>query len=164
MRIFRKLLDIIVSITKVLLMLFISGIVLLMLNELFIRNVLNKSFRGMTELAGFMFLWIAFLGVLVLYDQDKLIRLDIVYARFRGKARTVVWTIQQLAAMILGIIMIVAFCGLYPYTSTEYYSSMPWFPKVWQYVPVAIAGGFMALASLYNILNRFLPKGKEVKA
>jgi len=154
MKYVKKLLDAFVVLVSVVLMCLISGIVLLMLNELFLRNILNKSFRGMTELAGFMFLWMAFLGIVVLYDQGRLIALDIFYLRTNGKNREVLWFVHRFVTTFLGAGMVVAFVGLYPFVSTEYFSSMPKFAKVWQYLPMAVAGGFLVIKSIFDLVER----------
>ena len=161
MKLVKKLLDAFVSLVSVVLMCLVSGIILLMLNELFIRNILNKSFRGMTELAGFMFLWMAFLGLVVLYDQGRLIALDIFYLRTKGTFREVLWFVNRVATIFLGTGMIVAFVGLYPFVSTEFFSSMPKFAKVWQYLPMAIAGGFFVVKSIYDLIEHIQTLVKE---
>ena len=164
MVVMKKILDGFVKAVSVILMGLISGIVLLMLNELFLRNILGKSFRGMTELAGFMFLWMAFLGVIVLYDQNRLISLDMFYVRTKGTLREVLWFIHRLIALSLGVIMIIAFAGLYPYVSTEFFSSMPTFAKAWQYLPMAVAGGYLTCKSIYVMVERILLlRSKNVK-
>jgi TRAP-type C4-dicarboxylate transport system permease small subunit len=154
MKVVKKLLDGFVKAVSVSLMCLVAGIVLLMLNELFLRNFLDKSFRGMTELAGFMFLWMAFLGIIVLYDQNRLISLDMLYVRTKEPLTTIFWFLHKLIALCLGVTMIVSFVGLYPYVSTEYFSSMPHFAKVWQYLPLAITGGFLSIKSVYEILEK----------
>lgn len=159
MRIFKKILDGIIKTAQVLMMCLIAGIVLLMLNEIVLRNFFNKSFRGMTETAGFLFMWMAFLGIAVLYDQKRLISLDMIYVRLKGAAKTAVWYVHTIVGLCLGLIMVIAFIGLYPFVSTDHFSSMPKISKVWQYWPLAIAGGFMALRSLYSLLEKI--PGKE---
>lgn len=156
MKLVKKLLDAFVSCVSVVLMCLVAGIVLLMLNELFLRNILNKSFRGMTELAGFMFLWMAFLGIIVLDHQGRLITLDIFYLRTKGKLRDGLWFMHKIAAVCLGISMVAAFIGLYPFVSTEFFSSMPKFAKAWQYLPMAIAGAFLAIKGIFDIIERIL--------
>ncbi|MCR5291032.1 MAG: TRAP transporter small permease [Treponema sp.] len=156
MNIYKKLIDIIIKCISVLLVCTVGFIVLLMLNELIIRNVFNKSFRGMTELAGFLFLWMAFLGIPVLFYRKSLITLDIVSSRVTGKIKVIFWYIQQIVAFCLGIVMVVAFINLYPFVVTEYYSSMPTFSKMWQFLPLGIGGFFMSLEALYNILAKIM--------
>ncbi|WP_320128233.1 TRAP transporter small permease [uncultured Sphaerochaeta sp.] len=154
MKVIKKILDGFVKVVSVLLMCLVAGIVLLMLNELFLRNFLDKSFSGMTELAGFMFLWMAFLGIIVLYDQNRLISLDMIFIRTKEPLTTIFWFLHKLIAMCLGLIMIISFVGLYPFISTEFFSSMPHFAKVWQYLPLAIVGVFLCLKSVYEILEK----------
>ena len=108
----------------------------------------------MTELAVLLFLWMAFLGVAVLYDRDDLISIDMIYARTKGKVRTVFWYVRHAVTLGLGVVMIVSFCGLYPFVVTEYYSSMPKFSKMWQFLPLAVSGGFFVLKAVYNIIER----------
>ncbi|WP_319475154.1 TRAP transporter small permease [uncultured Sphaerochaeta sp.] len=152
MVVIRKILDGFVKCISVLLMILVAGIVLLMLNELVLRNLLGSSFKGMTELSGFMFLWMAFLGIIVLYDQNRMISLDMFFVRTKGRLRTVLWVIQRCAAILLGIVMILAFKGLYPFISTEFYSSMPSFSKMYQYVPMVITGAFLCVKSMYDLV------------
>jgi len=154
MNIYKKILDGFIRLVCVLLVASVLGIVAIMLNELIIRNIFNKSFRGMTELAGLLFLWMAFLGVAVLYDRDDLISIDMIYARTKGKVRTVFWYVRHTVTLGLGVVMIVSFCGLYPFVVTEYYSSMPKFSKMWQFLPLAVSGGFFVLKAVYNIIER----------
>jgi len=154
MNIYKKILDGFIRLVCVLLIVSVLGIVAIMLNELIIRNIFNKSFRGMTELAGLLFLWMAFLGVAVLYDRDDLISIDMIYARTKGKVRTVFWYVRHTVTLGLGVVMIVSFCGLYPFVVTEYYSSMPKFSKMWQFLPLAVSGGFFVLKAVYNIIER----------
>jgi len=158
MNVFKTILDGIIKAMQVLLMCLIAGIVLIMLNELFLRNFLNKSFRGMTESAGCLFMWMAFLGIAVLYDKNRLISLDMIYVRLKGKAKNTVWYIHTIVSLCLGFIMVVAFIGLYPFVITDHFSSMPKISKVWQYLPLVIAGAFMVLKALYSLAEKLLEK------
>jgi TRAP-type C4-dicarboxylate transport system permease small subunit len=164
MKIFKRILDGISKTAQVLLICLVAGIVLLMLNEIFIRNFLNKSFRGMTELAGFFFMWMAFLGVAVLYDKGRLITLDTFSAMIKGRGKIILWYINLIVSLCLGLIMVIAFIGLFPFVSTEYFSSMPKFSRVWHYLPLALSGGFVVLKSVYSIIEKFCSPLKEAPA
>ena len=153
MKTFKVILDGMTKLMQVLLMCLIAGIVLIMLNELFLRNVLNRSFRGMTESAGCLFLWMAFLGIAVLYDKNRLISLDMIYAKLKGIPRTVIYYIHTIIALCLGVVMIISFVVLYPFVSTDSFSSMPHISKLWQYIPLAIAGGFITVKAVYNMIE-----------
>ena len=158
MNIYKKLLDLFIRLAKLLCIVMVCGIVLLMLNELVMRNIFDKSFRGMTELAGFFFLWMAFLGIPVLYDKNGLITLDILSAHAGQAAQRVFWFVQQVVTACLGVVMVIAFAGLYPFVVTEFYSSMPTFSKMWQFLPLAVCGVYLTLKAVYNILERICPR------
>lgn len=161
MKTFRKLLDIIVKIVSAALMLLVAGIVVMMLTELIARNFFNKSFRFSTELCGFLFMWMAFLGVIVLYDNDGLISLDIFYRSVPENVQTVFWYIAKLFSILLGAIMVVAYCGMYKINSTSFFSTMQFISKAWHFLPMALAGGFLVLDSIYQLLDQILNHNRK---
>lgn len=161
MKSFRKLLDIIVKIVSAALMLLVAGIVAMMLSELIARNLFNKSFRFSTELCGFMFMWMAFLGVIVLYDRNGLISLDILYRNVPEKIQTVFWYIRKVFSIILGVTMVIAYCGMYKINSTSYFSTMQFLSKAWHFLPMALAGGFIVLDSIYQLMDQILNHNRD---
>ena len=154
MRIYKKITDIFIKVLEVIETLLIAGIVGIMLYELVLRNFFNKSFRSSTELCGFMFMWMAFLGIAILFDKDRLITLDMVYVRVPPKVRHILWFINKVFSFGLGVIMIIAYMGMYPINSTSYFSTMQWLSKAWHFLPMAIAGGFIAVKSVWQVLDR----------
>lgn len=164
MSLYKKITDIFVKIVSVILMLLVAGIVGMMLTELCCRNFLNKSFRFSTELCGFMFMWMAFLGVIVLYDQDRLIVLDMLYVRAAESLRKVFWFINKIVSIGLGVIMIVAYCGMYKINSTSYFSTMQFLSKAWHFLPMAIAGGFIIVKTIYQLLEQITGSVDKTKA
>lgn len=164
MSLYKKITDIFVKIVSVILMLLVAGIVTMMLTELCSRNFFNKSFRFSTELCGFLFMWMAFLGVIVLYDQDRLIVLDMLYVRVPEKLRRVFWYVNKIVSLGLGIIMIVAYCGMYKINSTSYFSTMQFLSKAWHFLPMAIAGGFMVVKTIYQLLDDITGYSKKADA
>ena len=156
MKIYKQITDIFVKIVSVILMCLIASLVGVMLYELRLRNFLNKSFRASTELCGFLFMWMAFLGVIVLYDQDRLITLDMLYVRATPKVQTIFWMINKIFSLGLGIIMIVAYQGMYKINSTSYFSTMQFVSKAWHFLPMAIAGGFIVVKTAYQLMDRIV--------
>ena len=162
MKIYKQITDIFVKIVSVILMCLIASLVGVMLYELSLRNFLNKSFRASTELCGFLFMWMAFLGVIVLYDQDRLITLDMLYVRANPKVQTtpkvqtIFWMINKIFSLDLGIIMIVAYQGMYKINSTSYFSTMQFLSKAWHFLPMAIAGGFIVVKTVYQLMDRIV--------
>ena len=155
---FDNLIKTIVKVVSVIVICILSAIVLLMINELFLRNIIGKSFTGMTELAGMLFLWMAFLGVIILYNNNSLISLDVFVKNTKGKKRRVLDFIYQVVAFCLGVAICVGFISIYPFVSTTYYSSMPTISKGWQYLPLLICGLFICLKSINNFLKLILTK------
>lgn len=152
MSLYKKILDGIVKVVSELLILLVIGIVLIMLYELLLRNVFNSSFRASTELCGFLFMWMAFLGVIVVYHRQVMISLDFVSSRLNGIPGRLVYVLQKAAGLVLGVIMILAYKALYPVASTSFFSSMRFLSKSWHFLPMALAGGFMILQSVYDLL------------
>lgn len=163
MKIFDNFLKAIVKIASTLLMILVSSIVLLMINELFLRNIIGKSFSGMTELAGLFFLWMAFLGVIVLFDQNSLITLDVFVKNAKDKKKKIISLLHQIVSFCLGIAICLGYIELYPFVSTTFYSSMPHISKGWQYLPLLICGLFIVLKSTNNFLKIILIKEEPSK-
>lgn len=136
-------------IVSAVLMLLVAGIVGIMLYELCLRNFLNKSFRASTEACGFLFMWMAFLGIIVLYDKDRLITLDMLYVRAPRNVQNIFWFINKIFSLGLGIVMIVAYAGMYKINSTSHF------------FPMAIAGGFIAVKTIYQLLERIMLKHQK---
>ena len=156
MQIYKKITDIFIRIVEIIETLLIAAIVGVMLYEMILRNGFNKSFRASTELCGFLFMWMAFLGVTILYDRDRLITLDMIYVRAPEKLKLLFWTLGKAAAMLLGVVMIIAYVGMYPINKTSHFSTMQWLSKAWHFLPMAIAGGFIVVKTVWQLLDRFL--------
>jgi TRAP-type C4-dicarboxylate transport system permease small subunit len=142
----------------------VAGLVFFIVSELFRRNLLNTSWLPTTELCGILFLWMAFIGLIPLYNAGGLMRLDFLVTRLKGAAAQIVWYMTVLVSGALGIVMIVAFVAQYPFVSTRFYATMPHLAYTIQYVPMGLAGAFIALKSAEILLNRIFGQkgGKTV--
>ena len=63
--------------------------------------------------------------------------------------------------------MIIAYIGMYPINKTSYFSTMQWLSKAWHFLPMAIAGGFIVVKTVWQLLDRVLTltgRQKEVRA
>ena len=137
MKIYKQITDIFVKIVSVILMCLIASLVGVMLYELSLRNFLNKTFRASTELCGFLFMWM-------------------LYVRATPKVQTTFWMINKIFSLGLGIIMIVAYQGMYKINSTSYFSTMQFVSKAWHFLPMAIAGGFIVVKTVYQLMDRIV--------
>ena len=81
MNLYRKILDTIAKIATAISMIAVMIMVTFIVMELIRRNVFNKSFRPTIEICGISFLWMAFMGIIPLYNQGGLMRLDFLISR-----------------------------------------------------------------------------------
>lgn len=87
---------------EVICMLTIAALVLVIVVELLRRNFLGQSFGGNVQLCGILFLWMAFIGLIPLYRDSGLMRLDFLVARTKGP---VPYTVQYFPMCLAGAYM-----------------------------------------------------------
>ena len=159
MNILKKLSAVISKAAEIICMLMIAGLVVVIVGELVNRNLFNSSNRATIEICGIQFLWMAFVGVIPLYHENGLMRLDFLVSRIHGWAGEALYFINKLFSFGLGVVMVIAFAAQYPYVSTRFYSTFS-FPLAYtiQYVPMAIAGAYMAFDTIVQVLDRILQR------
>ena len=157
MKMIKKISAVISKAAEIICMLMIAGLVVVIVGELINRNIFNGSNRATIEICGIQFLWMAFIGIIPLYHESGLMRLDFLVSRVHGAAGEVLYFINKLFSFGLGVVMVVAFIAQYPYVSTRFYSTFS-FPLAYtiQYIPMGIAGIYMALETVIQVLDRVL--------
>lgn len=157
MNILKKISAVISKAAEIICMLMIAGLVVVIVGELINRNLFNSSNRATIEICGIQFLWMAFIGIIPLYHESGLMRLDFLVSRVHGAAGEVLYFINKLFSFGLGVVMVVVFIAQYPYVSTRFYSTFS-FPLVYtiQYIPMGIAGIYMAFETVIQVLDRIL--------
>ena len=120
MKVLTKITDTISKVAEWIIMAMILGLVGLIVTELCRRNFLNQSWLPTTELCGILFLWMAFIGIIPLYNKSGLIRLDFLVTRLHGVAAEIVWYITDLIGLGLGVVMIVAFNAQYRFVASHH--------------------------------------------
>ncbi len=164
MKIYKKITDAIVKVTGIILMLLVAGLAGLIIFELLIRNLLDKSFRASIEVCGIMFMWMAFLGIIYLYDKSRLMRFEILLACVKEPVTTILWYINKIVSLMLGAVMVLSYINLYPFISTRYFSTIQFLPYSFQFLPMALAGGFMVLKTIYQLIEKStVPAKREGK-
>ena len=158
MNLYKKITDVIAKIAAWIAMLAVIVIVFFIVSELIRRNIFNKSFRPTIEICGISFLWMAFMGIIPLYNENGLMRLDFLISRTKGMLFEILYLINKIFSFGLGIIMVVAYNYQYPYVSRSEEHTV-------QYIPMAIAGAFIAVKALWEIIEWFIrvvgKKGRE---
>lgn len=165
MKVCKKITAAIAKLGEIVCMLMISALVLLIVTELIRRNFFNQSYRGTIELCGIAFLWMAFIGLIPLYHNSGLMRLDFLIGHTKGSLYEALYFINKLFSLMLGIVMIIAFVAQYPYVNTRYYSTFTLqVPYTIQYFPMAVAGAYIALKTVEQIVEEILKlAGKPVE-
>ena len=147
----------IAKIAEVIVMLAITGLVAAIVVELIRRNFFNQSFAGNIQLCGIMFLWMAFIGLIPLYCNGGLMKLDFLLARARGRVYEAFFFINKFVSLMLGVVMVIAFIYQYPFVSTRTYQTFSAkIPYTVQYVPMMIAGIYIAVKSVEQIVERIM--------
>ena len=75
----------------------------------------------------------AFIGLIPLYRDSGLMRLDFLVARTKGPVYEVLYFANKLFSLLLGVVMVVAFAAQYPYVRHPHLFHLPY--------PGALYGG-----------------------
>ena len=154
MKLFKKITDAIAKVAEWICIVSILSIVLVIVAELINRNILGGSFRATIEICGILFLWMAFIGIIPLYNNNGLMKLEFVSAKATGVFAEIIYYINKAVSLALGVMMVCAFFWQYPFFSTRTYSTFTFkLPYTIQYIPMMLAGAFMAVKSLQQLLE-----------
>lgn len=153
----KKITEGIAKVAEIIVMVAIALLVIAIVVELIRRNFFNQSFAGNIQLCGILFLWMAFIGLIPLYCHDGLMRLDFLLARAKGGVKETLFFINKGFSLMLGVVMVIAFFYQYPFVSTRTYQTFSVkVPYTVQYIPMMIAGIYMAVKSVEQIVERIM--------
>lgn len=153
----KKITEGIAKVAEWIVMAAIAGLVIAIVLELVRRNFFNQSFAGNIQLCGIIFLWMAFIGLIPLYCKSGLMRLDFLAARVYGPMAQVLYFVNKGVSLMLGVVMVVAFIYQYPFVSTRTYQTFSVkVPYTVQYVPMMIAGIYIAVKTVEQVIERIL--------
>ena len=167
MKIFKKTMKAIADAAKVICTVCVIAMVVMIVAELINRNLMGGSFRASIEICGILFLWMAFIGLIPLYHDRGLMRLDFLVARIKHPvAIDLLEVFTYLVGIFLGAVMILAYIAYAPYISNRYYATFTFkLPYTVQYFPMCIAGAYLAIDAIGNVitilLRRINKKDKE---
>ena len=157
MKLCKKITGGIAKVAEAICMLMIAALVLAIVIELVRRNFFNQSFGGNVQLCGICFLWMAFIGLIPLYNNDGLIRLDFLVSKTKGPAYEVLYFTNKAVSLMLGIVMVVAFTVQLEFVGSRYYPTFPIkVPYTVQYFPMAVAGAFIALKTVEQVIEHMM--------
>lgn len=157
MSISKKITGGIAKIAEIICMITIAALVLVIVVEVVRRKFFNQSFAGNVQLCGILFLWMAFIGLIPLYNNSGLMRLDFLVSHAKGPVFEVIYFANKLFSLMLGVVMVIAFNAQLEFVGTRFYPSFPvQIPYTVQYVPMAIAGVYIAVKSLEQLVERIM--------
>ena len=85
-------------------------------------------------------------------------------SKTKGKLADVLYLVNKLFSLLLGVVMVLAFIAQYPFISTRTYATFSFpLPYTVQYMPMAIAGAFIALKSVVQIVERGIRMAKKTE-
>ena len=153
----KKITEGVAKVAEWIVMIAITGLVIAIVVELVRRNFFNQSFAGNIQLCGILFLWMAFIGLIPLYCHNGLMRLDFLLTRVHGPMAEVLYFINKGVSLMLGVVMVIAFIYQYPFVSTRTYQTFSVkVPYTVQYVPMMIAGIYIAVKTVEQVIERIL--------
>ena len=153
----KKITEGVAKVAEWIVMIAITGLVIAIVVELVRRNFFNQSFAGNIQLCGILFLWMAFIGLIPLYCHNGLMRLDFLLTRVHGPMAEVLYFINKGVSLMLGVVMVLAFIYQYPFVSTRTYQTFSVkIPYTIQYVPMLIAGIYISIKTVEQIVERVL--------
>ena len=153
----KKITGAIAKVAEIICMITIATLVFVIVLEVIRRKFFNQSFTGNVQLCGILFLWMAFIGLIPLYNNSGLMRLDFLVSKAKGAAFEVIYFVNKLFSLALGIVMVIAFSVQLEFVGTRTYPSFSIkIPYTIQYIPMAIAGVFIAIKSLEQLVERVL--------
>ncbi len=151
MKRFKKIIDGIASASRLLCMGMLAALVVITALELVLRRFLNGSWQGAAELSVIVFLWMVFIGLIPLYHDSGLMRLDFLVGRLKAPSAEAAFYLNKAFSLVLGIAMAAAFAAQ-ALRADAPALSIP-VPYMVRYVPMALAGAYIAAAAVYQVLD-----------
>ncbi len=138
--IIRTLSDGVTEVAKFFLGLWIAAIVLITLAAVWWRYVLNSPISWIEQVSNILFIWVTFVGAAVLYRQKLHIGVDMFIDMLRGRAKTVMFWIIELANLFFIVVLFIYSLKLSIDVLPNTYGALDISPAVFYFsAPVACA-------------------------
>ena len=109
-----------------------------------LRYVFNSGWPASEELGRFLFVWVSMLGALIAYRENKLVGVDLVVSKLKGKTRM---TVDIIGLLVILIILSVVLYGGWGYFLTVSHTPAP---------ATNLPMGIMAMALLVCVAGMML--------
>lgn len=137
---------------RVVLSILVSGIVLIMVLNIFSRYAFGVTFSWVPEMARFLMVWTIFLGAGILTYNEEHMKVDILERHLSGLPHKVLKLIIILGSMVLYLFIVVYGISLVIKTQGQVASSMMFLPMNLVYLAIPISGIVMLIGSLLRAI------------
>lgn len=137
---------------RAILSILISGILLIMILNMFSRYVFGVSFSWVPEMARFLMAWSIFLGAGILVYNEEHIKVDILEKYLSGLPHKLLKLILILGSMVLYLFIVIYGISFVIKSQGQVASSMMFLPMNVVYLAIPISGIVMLIGSLLRII------------
>jgi TRAP-type C4-dicarboxylate transport system permease small subunit len=155
---FNRIVDLIVVITRVVVLVQAAAIFVIIVFTVVSRYGFNFVLSWSEEVPRYLLIWISFLAAAVSVDLKDHIAFDYFYRRFRGVGRTMVELLINGAMLFFGWIMFFFGIQFVQDFGSDLMESIP-FTNVWYYTAMPVSGFLIMLFALRSQLNAWLGTG-----
>lgn len=99
--------------------------VLMVFSNALLRYLFNSGIAEFEELSRYAFIWVATLGAVIAYYQNKHVGVDLVIEKLHGAARLVMLMIGELLVVLALVMLIYGSWGYYISTYTQDSAALP---------------------------------------
>ena len=139
------------TVLKIAILILMSSMVIILSLNVFFRYILNFSLTFSAELAGYLMVWIAFLGTVVIYYNNDHIAVNLIEKKFNKNALRILHIFQHIACAAFFFILIFYGFKFFNMTTNQACTSMDYPPLNYIYIIIPISGIFLLLGAIYKL-------------
>jgi len=147
-----KMIDILLIITITILFIILIGLVFLTIISRFF-NIFSSLIEVAEEASRYVFIWVSFLGGVIVIKRKMHIRIDVLVRLFSGKLKFVLLTIADLLTLVFIIIVIYHGIQLLPFTTQHSSALGIGMYIIYSCVPVSFL--LMAFYLILRLIERY---------
>lgn len=137
--------------------LFLSGIVLAILLQVFFRYVLNSPLIGPEELATLLYIWLVFIGADIALRRGEHVSIDMLVNIFPNKLRLVSFLVTQISMLTICVVIVIYGIPLLRLQATSRTAALR-IPVYISSLPLVISAFLMTL----NLMLRIVASVRKV--
>ena len=142
------------------LFIFFSSLVIIVFLQVIFRFVLQISVPWTEEVARVMYIWLTFIGLILVEAENAELKTTYFLEKLPGKVQTVMRILINAASMIFIVALFIGSLQMIPETLVTRLGSLGWVPTAILYVPVVLSCPFICYYLISNIV-RLIKTGEE---